>query len=409
MPLLSEIEQEVSRRLGPFHALTASSVTASTQTLVYADELQTTVEAGGYDGLYLLRRSAALAADRVRMVASYDPAGGSLEVDRPYTNQPAGGEAFELMALHPSHQVRVAVQRGLDRCFVGDRVVVPSPTAAAERDLTAALPWLTRREQVLGVSWLESGSVYAPSPVDWWRSLAKGGRLWLAASPDPAPNSLYVDALRPVSSRVNGLSAPSAPTVTDLTTGGNLLANTVYYVAVAVDTPYGTSPASTLVRVRTANDGVNTHALRVYVPQQADASLYRLYVLALNPPLRVANVTEAQRLAGVTITAQDTVSATSPGAGYVDLRVVGASSAAVQAAPPSSDTDVLDVPLDYAATAAHQYAWEAFTEFLRPVASTGMTLGKDEVQAAWTKWVNRLPKPPDRLELSYPYPAWEPA
>jgi hypothetical protein len=404
VPTLAEIERKLARRTGPFAQFTASATTASTATLVYVDDLQSSVEQGGLEGLWLLRRDAASTDDRQRMVKTYEPDDGYLEVSRAYLAPPAANEALELMALEPSRQIRVAVQAGLDKCFVRDRVRVVIPEAADERDLTAALPWLTREKQFLGASRAAADTTDMPAPIDWLRAFEKAGRIWLGAAPDPYSDDFYVWALRPASSRINGLSAPACPVVEDVTTGGSLLANTVYNVAVAVWTANGTSPACPVVKVYTATDGSNTHVARIRIPQDAEARNYLIYASTHAAPKRVATISETQRAAGCTVTAVDTISATSPDEGYVDVRVAGTSTAAVQAASPSSDADVLDVPIGLRGhDGAPRYAWEEFKPDLAPIAAIGMGIKEDDVRRGAAYWRNRLPKPQERVQTAHPY------
>lgn len=421
MPTVAEIEREVAGRSGPFRRFATAATPASTVAGVYSTAVLSAAEQGGWEGLWLLRRGVLtdgtavggfVASDRQRIVARHDPAAdpaaGFLAVDAPWTTPPVANEEFELLLLDPANELRVCVQRGLDRCFVRDRVLVVLSGYAAERDVTSALPWLTRLPQLVGAADLPLGSAYAPAPVDWFNPFVQGGHVFLSVSPDPYPNSFYLSVLRPVSSRINGLSAPPCPVLTDVATGGALLANTVYLGAVAVQTSYGTTPACPVVRLFTATDGLNTHVARFAVPQVPDARNYLLYLSTAAAPLRVATVSETQRAAGVTVTAQDTISATSPGLGLVDVRLAGTSTAAVQAAPVSNDADSVDVPLDYAATAAHAYAWERFADRLLPVAQSGLHAGKSEVRRAWKVWIDRLPRVPDRVQLAAPWPAsWD--
>lgn len=398
---LAEIERELARRTGPFEQFTVSGTTASTQTLIYVDDLKTSVEQGGLDGLWFLWRTPNSTDDRQRMVKGWDADEGYLELDRALGQIPSGGTAIELMALRPAPSVRKAVQRGLARCYLDDRVSVVLGSAAADRDLTAALPWLRRKKQLLEAFYAPAATAYPADALGWHDPYERAGRVWLAAGPDPFPSNLVLRVLRPADSRINGLSSPACPVVSDVTSGGALPANTLFYVAVAVDTVYGTTPACPPVRVYTTDDGSGTHVLRVQIPKNDDGRLYRVYASAEAAPKRVANVTEAQRAAGCTVTAVDTVSATSPGAGYVDIRVAGTSSVAVQASSPSDDDDLLDVDLDYAVTAAHQYLWETSPELLAPLVSGGR-MSKDDVLAAWASWVGGLPAPKRRIQHAAP-------
>lgn len=128
------------------------------------------------------------------------------------------------------------------------------------------------------------------------------------------------------------LVVPGTPTLADVTTGGSLVFNTAYKVAVAAASVFGPTTPSSVATLTTANDATSTHAVRITIAQVTDAGFYDIFLSTDAAPLYVARVTEAQRAAGVTVTAVGTISATSPGAGKVDVRVVG-TGVATTAAP----------------------------------------------------------------------------
>jgi len=417
---LAQIEQEAAARLGPYELLSASATTASTQTLFVADDLSSSAESGDRADYFLLRRGLLasgaavggfVAADRVRRIKLYDPDGtqgngvaGSLLVDRVWTNAPVANEQAEIHALDPAKELRFCVQRGLERCYFLDRVQVALYAYNAERDVTAALPWLTRPQMIYGAYYLPTGSVYAPRPIPWFEPFEQGGHVYLGASPDPYPFAFYLRVLRPASSVVNNLYAPPSPAATDVVTGGSLAANTAYYAATAALTGYGTSPASAPTLLYTAADGSGTHVARLLVPQVPGANSYQVYLSTAALPLLVATVTEAQRLAGCTVTAQNTVTATSPAAGTVDVRVAGSGTAAVPAAGPQNDADVVNVDAVYPASAAHVAAWRYFRPRMASVAAEGMYPSKDEAVAEFTRQARLRIKPPvERVQLSAPF------
>jgi hypothetical protein len=120
------------------------------------------------------------------------------------------------------------------------------------------------------------------------------------------------------------LATPTAiSTTADVATGGSLLASTTYKVNYAGFNRWGPTICPSAASRATAADASNTHVIRVTVPQLAGADGYDLFLSTDAAPLWVARITEAQRAAGVTITALGTVDATSPGAGKVDVQVVG--------------------------------------------------------------------------------------
>lgn len=123
---------------------------------------------------------------------------------------------------------------------------------------------------------------------------------------------------------VDKLSVPATPTsVTESGTSGTLVFNTAYNITVAANTLYGPTTVPAVGTVTMANDAVSTHTLRATIAQVTGALSYDIFMSTAAAPLWVARITEAERAAGVTITAVGTVSATSPGAGKVDVRVVG--------------------------------------------------------------------------------------
>lgn len=414
MVSLAQIEQEVGARVGPY-LKDGCSATPSTGTLVYVDALKSSGNLGGLTDLWLLRRGKKtdgtsivgfVSGDRQRLVKTYSSDDGYLEVDHAYTTAPVADEEIEVHLLDPRNQLRPAVLAGLRRCYVADRVTVALAGAAAERDLTAALPWLTEPWQVLDLSWsLGSNPIFAPQAVPFFRAFSQGGSVYVDSDAfDPFPYTVYVSVLRPAWTKVNGLSAPPIPTVAD-TTGGSLLANTVYNAAVAAQTPDGTSPASPVTKLYTATDASNTHAARLTIPQVSGARNYLIYLSTAAAPLRVATISETQRAAGVTVTAVDTISATSPGAGMVDVRIAGTSTAAVQAAGPTSDDDTLDLSLEYAAAAGHIEAWRrpGARVILAAVAADGRGLSQQDAAAEFTnqsRWIAALTK--QRIRVAEP-------
>lgn len=204
---LAQIEQELSRRVGPYYPFTGSSSGVSNVRVL---SLVSTVEHGAFDGLYVLRRGAAVADDRQRLVASTNFATGDLAVDRPYSAA-FSNEGVELCLLDPANELRRSVQRGLQRCWFKDRVALTTAGSAAERELTVLRSWLTKPQQLLGVEFLPTGSSYGPDPIEWWRHFQAAGRIWLTGSPDPYPDSIYVTALRPHSSWVNSADSTTGP------------------------------------------------------------------------------------------------------------------------------------------------------------------------------------------------------
>jgi len=184
---LADVERALSARVGPFADLMAEQGLAPAQFQVEA--LRSSAETAGWENLFVLRRGtySPLVAqgpvagvppdalpgdpvagfslrDRTRMVKSFAPESGGIEVDRDYVNPPLPGERIELHVLHPDWELRPAVLQGLERTFLFDRIAltpyVPPPpppeippAPLVPGDLTSAYPWLTDRSSVWGVEW----------------------------------------------------------------------------------------------------------------------------------------------------------------------------------------------------------------------------------------------------------------
>jgi hypothetical protein len=219
MVTLAEAEAETASRVGPFYALTATGGTADA---VVVAGLRTSAELGGYEGLYLLRREATQATDRVRTVDRVDGPSGGLLVDYPYTGTPAPGEAVELHHLHPDLQLRADVRAGLRRCYVVDElpVVAPAvpvvpPQGGVLLDLTAQAFWLTAPRQVLSVAAGGTGVAppgrYGDPGPGGWSCYATRGRLYLALPAGVPAAGLTVRAYRDAFGLVDDLDAPAGP------------------------------------------------------------------------------------------------------------------------------------------------------------------------------------------------------
>lgn len=204
---LAEIEQEVAARCGPFEQRVAASGTATT---VVVGALVSTIGLGGQTDRFLLRRGA-VDDDRVRRVAAYAPATGTLTVDRAYATAPTADEAIELLVLDPAAELRPAVLRGLARCFFVERAAVPVTAGRVEEDLSAALFWLTDVGQIRGVTnRVGDAGVVSPIPLTWYAPASSSGGVGLMV--DAAPAGAYlVEALRSHATRVNGADAPDGP------------------------------------------------------------------------------------------------------------------------------------------------------------------------------------------------------
>lgn len=187
---LAAIERALGARVGPFADLVVEQGLVPTELQVAA--LRSTAELGGWENLFALRRGVSAPGtstpgeplpefdvrDRVRMVKTYTPSSGSLELDRDYAQQGQPGERLELHVLHPEWELRPAVLAGLERCFLFDRIpLVPVDSTAAPCDLTAAYPWLTDPSAVWGVEWTSLAPSTEPDGTNGL-SVANGNGLY---------------------------------------------------------------------------------------------------------------------------------------------------------------------------------------------------------------------------------------
>jgi hypothetical protein len=214
---LSQLEQEVARRTGPFFqaAQDASVPTSSTTIAAYMPTLKTSALLGGPENLWLVRRGVLAdgspvnppwsVVDRIRMVLSFDSSAGRVVVDRNWSNPMQPNELADFMHLHPQQELRPAVLAGLRRCFFADRGPVYTNSNVG-MDLTASLPWLTSPAQVLSAraGWQGSGPEY---PVD---ATTQAGHVILIGS--SVPEGSLLQALRPHWSWVNGADSTTGPT-----------------------------------------------------------------------------------------------------------------------------------------------------------------------------------------------------
>jgi hypothetical protein len=218
---LREIEQEVARRVGPFllryaHNPSPGDQTSvpSTTTAIAIPAIRSTIDLGGLEDMFVLRRGRLrdgtllpadiegvphpfVGDDRIRMIRSYNPQQGTVEVDRPYLYPTYDDEEVEFHHLDPEQELRPAVLAGLRRCYVVHRLSV-NPSASGQFspiDLTAVAPWLLTRDQVYGVS------MGGGAPLTGWRVESYGGGLYLTVS-EWTPGNAYVANRRPATAMV---------------------------------------------------------------------------------------------------------------------------------------------------------------------------------------------------------------
>lgn len=135
--------------------------------------------------------------------------------------------------------------------------------------------------------------------------------------------ALHRDAI----TAVDKLAAPAAPSsLSDITTGGSLLANSTYYVTASAYNRWGVTTVPAAVNQATAADASNTHIVQFSLAQVASAVGYDIFLSTDAAPRWVARITEAQRAAadGVVVTGVGTVTAGAAlGAGVIQVQVAG--------------------------------------------------------------------------------------
>jgi len=217
---LADIEQSLALRVGPYREVMAAAGASLSNVIV--TELKTRQDRDEWSDLYLLRRGIMSdgsavqgfdSTDRVRVCSNFDEAVGGVQADRDWTIAPATGEMLEFHHLHPEYELRKSVLAGLKRCFWLDLVTVTLTGAAAERDLTASLPWLSDPEWIYEAEWNYTAlsPLTIPNRVPWFKAVRSGQTVLLRASGDPYPNTLKLRVLRPASSYVNGQTSTVGP------------------------------------------------------------------------------------------------------------------------------------------------------------------------------------------------------
>ena len=224
MITLAQLEQEVARRTGPFfQAAQDSSVpTTSTAISAYMPTLKTTALLGGPENLWLLRRgvlfdgtpigAAYTPQDRTRMVQSFDSSAGRIVIDRNWYQPMAPDELADFTHLHPEQELRKAVQAGLRRCFMGDTMPGLVTSGYGDIDLTYQYPWITSPNQITRVQygWAKP---YADAPFE--ATTQQGHVMLRGTSGSYAPANVWVSAMRPAWSWVNGAESTTGPTDDD--------------------------------------------------------------------------------------------------------------------------------------------------------------------------------------------------
>ena len=221
---LAQLEREVARRTGPFFqaAQASGEPTSSTTISALMPALQTTALLGGPENLWLLRRGVLVTGaptplplevvDRQRLVQAYDPGAGRVVVDRNWRDPMYPHEVGEFIHLDPTQELRTAVLAGLRRCFLSDTLGAQVTSGYGDMDLTVQAPWLTDGGQVVRVQygWMRP---QGDAPFDTYMSQ---GHVYLSGAwGSYAPSSVWVTALRPAWSLVNGADSTTGPTDDD--------------------------------------------------------------------------------------------------------------------------------------------------------------------------------------------------
>lgn len=223
MITLAQLEQEVARRTGPFFqaAQDASVPTTSTTIAAYMPTLKTSAVLGGPENLFLLRRgvhsdgspvTSYTPVDRTRMVQSFDSGSGRVQVDRNWYNPMSPDELADFTHLHPTQELRAAVLAGLRRCFFEDTFAAVLTSSYGNIDLTYQQPWITSPTQVSRAQY----GYYKPEHDAPFEATVQSGHVMLGGtSGSYAPANLWVSALRPAWSWVNGADSTTGPTDDD--------------------------------------------------------------------------------------------------------------------------------------------------------------------------------------------------
>ncbi len=224
MITLAQLEQETARRTGPFFQAAQDSgvPTSSTTAAAYMPTLKSSAVLGGPENLWLLRRgllSSGAAtpqpvdpADRVRLVQTFDPGSGRVVVDRNWLNSMQPDELADFTHLHPQQELRQSVMAGLRRCFLQELVPAVLTSAYGDIDLTYQYPWLTNPDQVTRCQY----GWQKPWADTTFEAYQQQGHVLLGGtSGSYAPSNLWVSALRPAWSLVNGVESIAGPTADD--------------------------------------------------------------------------------------------------------------------------------------------------------------------------------------------------
>jgi hypothetical protein len=216
---LMDLERLVARRVGPYRRLKVGP-TGSTASLISVPRLRSSIDLGGYEDQYILRRGLTWGDelisnfntdDRIRLVSTYDSVAGTLATDRAYTVVPAANEAIELHVLDPDEELRPCVIDGLKRCFFWDTLSISvTGNGVYDIDLSAAAPWLSNPSAIRDVSLSYPSQLMPPTRLQWWDPYRSGKSLKLYTK-GGAVGSVTLQVMRPAHTLVNNVLSYTGP------------------------------------------------------------------------------------------------------------------------------------------------------------------------------------------------------
>lgn len=214
---LAKIRQGAVRAVSGYDGLLVSTASA-TSTTVLEDTKRlksSSVRGRSLDGAWVYRPAAALASDRVRMVADggYDTTAGRVTPDLVWTNAVQTGETYEVILganLHPTDSIHPAIRTALMRTRFADTVHLIDDNASTSTDLTLRFPWLTSSSHLRSVGLADTDGNYSGHHHMHHRPYARGGHLWITV--DEASGHMNLEVLRPHGTLVNEQDSLSGPT-----------------------------------------------------------------------------------------------------------------------------------------------------------------------------------------------------
>lgn len=154
-------------------AATAGSTTSTLECASYPIKTSRPVD-NLFEDWFIHRPSAALPADKTRVVSTYAPASGKLYPDLGWTNAPAVAEAIELHGLiEPSVEIPGLINAALKRCVLVEEVTLtPADAVTTRHSLASVAPWIEDDRQIRKAGYLVSGETRAST--DPFRRMVRG-------------------------------------------------------------------------------------------------------------------------------------------------------------------------------------------------------------------------------------------